>query len=816
MHTQIFDSIDRVPSSEWNRIVGDRRIGLQAEHLRAIEKAKINRLVPRYLVFSNGGGPEAVGTFSRFEIDFSRMDRDLKPGVRDTLKQWHPGFLRLSVVECGLVSGLGEGIASVGGHAGPYLVPFAEASESFARENGADFILFRDVPYSAAGEYGERLGPLGYRPVMGFPGAGMDLRWPTFEAYLESLKSNAHREARRHLEKLADPELTVERIDRFGDQAEELFSLWSAVHDKVDTYSHEELNAEYFRRIDADLGDRSFVIAVRHLGRLAAFALCLDGDDELISLYVGIDYKVNPAFDLYFNLHFLALEEAIRRGRKRIHFGITSYEFKMLIGCELEPLVYFVKHAAMPDCTVSMAHFIGKAIEQPQNPHRPFRNQDAADRAQLPDLAAALEGPGEAASRDVFHKTRTYHRHTDVRLSGLYAFFPEFQSAQEKTVMYRDRTVIMLGSNSYMGLGSHPEVREAAKEAIDRYGTGCSGSPFLNGTLDLHERLRRSLAEFMGKEDALLFSTGYQTNLGVVSALGGRHDVLVLDSLDHASLVDAARLSFADIVRFRHNDMESLETVLRRFPDRGKLIVVDSVFSMEGAIADLPSIVKLAKQYGARLMLDEAHGIGVLGPNGRGAAEAFGLLDDVDIVMGTFSKSFAAVGGFVAADAGVIAYLRHTARSHMFSASLPPAVAATALKAIEIFRREPERRTQVLENARFMADGLSRLGYEIQYRGTAIVPVYCRDEMLALGLFKKLFDEGVYVNPVLSPAVPKGDELLRTSYMAVHDRETLERALGIFAAVRTPAFPSACSETESRDPVRRVPMVVSRACPEPA
>jgi 8-amino-7-oxononanoate synthase len=326
---------------------------------------------------------------------------------------------------------------------------------------------------------------------------------------------------------------------------------------------------------------------------------------------------------------------------------------------------------------------------------------------------------------------------------------------------------------------------------MDIYGTGCSGSPFLNGTLDIHKKLAHSLAAFMRKEDALLFSTGYQTNLGVIGALGGRHSVLIMDSMNHASLVDAARFSLAEIERYRHDDMNDLERLLKKYEKKEKLVISDSVFSMEGTMANIPEIVRLCRQYGARLMLDEAHGLGVLGPGGRGAAEQFGMLDQVDLVMGTFSKSFAAVGGFVAADARVIEYLRLNSRSHMFSASLPPVIVAIVQKALEIIIREPERRLNLLKNAGYLAAKFEDLGYEAPFRGTAIVPVHVGDETLTLGIFNKLFQEGVYVHPVLYPAVPKGQECLRTSTMATHTKEQLDQAVEIFGKVRTPFFPKA-------------------------
>ena len=320
---------------------------------------------------------------------------------------------------------------------------------------------------------------------------------------------------------------------------------------------------------------------------------------------------------------------AFARKPKRINWGISTYDFKFKRGFEAEPMVYFVKHVAQPRLTVALARGLQAAIKQPENPHRAFRSdQDVAERPDLKTLAARLPVvTPPPSSQDVFSKVDAYDRPDSLKVAGIYSFFPAFESSQGPTVRFQGRDVVMLGSNAYLGLGAHPKLVAAAKAALDKYGAGCSGSPLLNGTLDIHLALARSLAAFMQKEDAILCSTGYQTNLGVVSALLTKDDVVVMDQFDHASLVDGARLAGAQIVRFRHNDMESLEDMLRAHPDRGKLVVVDSVFSMEGTVADLPTIVALARKYGARTMVDEAHAIGVLGPGGRGAAELLGVLD---------------------------------------------------------------------------------------------------------------------------------------------------------------------------------------------
>jgi 8-amino-7-oxononanoate synthase len=316
----------------------------------------------------------------------------------------------------------------------------------------------------------------------------------------------------------------------------------------------------------------------------------------------------------------------------------------------------------------------------------------------------------------------------------------------------------MLGTNSYLGLATHPRVKDAACRAIEKYGSGCSGSPMLNGTLDIHNELAYELARFIGKEDTLIFSTGYQTNVGTVSALVNRDDILIMDERNHASLVDGA-FCLVPLRPLTANDTKSLELMLQN-ADKPKLVVTDSLFSMEGTIIDLAETVRLVKQYGARLMLDESHAIGVIGPSGRGVADYYGLTGEVDIIMGTFSKSFASIGGFVAGDHKILDTLKHTARSHIFSASLPPASVAAVLAAIRIIDEEPERRANLIKNAGFLAKGLKDLGYRTSYHGSAIIPVYCGNELLALSAFHKLLEEGVFVNPVTSPAVPKNQEML--------------------------------------------------------
>jgi 8-amino-7-oxononanoate synthase len=384
---------------------------------------------------------------------------------------------------------------------------------------------------------------------------------------------------------------------------------------------------------------------------------------------------------------------------------------------------------------------------------------------------------------DIFEKCKNYTAAKEAMASGIYPYFIPLNENEGTEVVYQGQRLIMCGSNNYLGLTTHPKVREAAIEATKRYGTSCTGSRFLNGTLALHEQLEKELAEWVGKEAALVFSTGMQTNLGTVSALVTRDDVVILDKDDHASIVDGARLGYGKIERFRHNDMEHLEKVLKSIPDTaGKLIVVDGMFSMEGDLAPLAELADLAKKYGARLMVDDAHGMGVLG-GGHGTCAHQGMTDRVDLIMSTFSKSFASLGGFIAGDECTIHYIQHVARALIFSASIPPANAAAALAALQVMRDEPERSERVLAIAEKMRNGFTSLGFNIGDSTTPVIPIIIGDDQRTFLFWKMLFNNGVFVNPVISPAVNAGHQLLRTSYMATHTDDQMDKVLSVFEKV---------------------------------
>lgn len=376
------------------------------------------------------------------------------------------------------------------------------------------------------------------------------------------------------------------------------------------------------------------------------------------------------------------------------------------------------------------------------------------------------------------NKLAKYDLPQKVKAKGVYPYFRCIESEQHTEVMMSGSKVLMFGSNSYLGLTNHPKVVEASIEATRKYGTGCAGSRFLNGTLDLHLELENELAEFVGKESAIIYSTGFQVNLGVVSCITGREDYIICDELDHASIVEGRRLSFSTAFKFKHNNMESLEKELQKCkPESIKLIVVDGVFSMEGDIANLPEIVRLAKKYNASIMVDEAHGLGVLGHQGRGTCDHFGLTKDVDLIMGTFSKSLAAIGGFIAADESIINYLRHNSRSYIFSASNTPAATAAAKAALQIMKTEPERIQRLWDNTNYALTAFRDLDFEIGETSTPIIPLYVRDMEKTFVITRMLFDDGVFVNPVVPPACSPEDTLIRFSLMATHSKDQIDYAI---------------------------------------
>ncbi len=387
---------------------------------------------------------------------------------------------------------------------------------------------------------------------------------------------------------------------------------------------------------------------------------------------------------------------------------------------------------------------------------------------------------------DILDKCRAYTDPQKVQALGVYPYFHPVQSSPGDEVIVDGQKCIMAGSNNYLGLVNHPKVKEAAAEAVRKFGSGCTGSRFLNGTLDLHLELEDRLAKFMKRPAAQVFSTGFQTNLGTISSLAAKSDAIILDRQDHACIVDGARLSYAKVYKFLHNDMDDLRKVIsrvRNIVSGGILIIVDGVFSMEGDITNLPELVKIAEEYGAQIMVDDAHSVGVLGEHGAGTAEHFGLIDKVAITSGTFSKSFASLGGFIVGEKEVINFVKHKARALIFSASIPPSNAAAVIAALDIIEAEPERRERLWENARRMQKEFRDLGFDIGHTATPIIPIVVGDDMDAFVFWKALFENGVFTNPVISPAVPPGKAMIRTSFTATHTDEQLDRIVEAVARV---------------------------------
>lgn len=376
---------------------------------------------------------------------------------------------------------------------------------------------------------------------------------------------------------------------------------------------------------------------------------------------------------------------------------------------------------------------------------------------------------------DLFKKCFDFTRAEDAKKSGLYPYFTEIEKVEGDSVWVNGKKILMVGSNNYLGLFDNAEVKKATIEAVQKYGSSTCGSRFLNGTYSIHVELEEKIAKFMKKDEALMFSTGFQTNLGVISAIAGRNDIIIIDRMVHASIMDAVRLSFAEVVKYKHNDMKDLEEKLGRLPDdKGKIIIVDGVFSMEGDLSNLPEIVKLKKKYNTRLMVDDAHGVGVMGKNGRGTCEHFGVLDDVDLIMTTFSKAFASLGGYVVGDSKIIQYIKHQSRPLIFSASITPAAVGSASRALEFIQNEPWRRERLWEITKIMNRELIKMGYHTGNTETPIIPVFIRDFEKTFKLWHFLRDYGIFTNPVIAPAVPLEDSLIRTSFTAIHSDEDLD------------------------------------------
>lgn len=787
----VYNTVHEVPSQVWEQFVSRKIVGLEIKHLQAIEESQINDIHPYYMIGYKGSVPIGIAYCFSMKIDLARLVNLYPQNVIETVKIWKPGFMEMKIIEVGHIASLGKTIEVLPPFMNDFIYAFNTKLNDIAQSENAELCLIRDIETANYKDISV-VECYGFCPFMGFPIARMPIRWNTFDAYLGALKAKKRYNFLKKREKLSAPEITLEIIEDYAPYSKRLSELWTNVAIRQNGYEHERLTPIYFEKMSEHMKGRSHVAAIKLNGEIVAYGLNLLGDEELFGVAEGMDYNYRDTYDLYANNMFEGIRIACETGKKSINIGVTAYDYKTSIGAEIEPCVYFIKSFQKQEYSKAYADLIRKNIQQPLIHHRVFREEKEGIKNHFPKTANILEITKNHS--DIFEKLLSNTRTDCARAADLYTYCPVFESAQEPVIQHKNRNVIMLGSNAYLGLATHPKIKSAAIEAINKYGSGCSGSPMLNGTLDLHQQLTQKLANFMKKQEALVFSTGYQTNLGVLSAIANRNDVIILDERNHASLVDGALLSRATLVRYKHNNIESLETMLMKYADKPKLVVTDTLFSMEGTIINLPEVVRLSKLYNARILLDESHAIGVMGPTGRGIAEQFGLTNEIDLITGTFSKSLASIGGFVAGDKKIIDSLQHTSRSHIFSASLPPASIAAVLAAIEIIDNEPERRKNLIGNARFLATGLKNLGYTIDYHDSAIIALHCNHELLALTAYQKLFDAGVFVNPVVAPAVPKNREILRISLMATHTEEVLANALKIFKSIKTPFWP--CTNQE--------------------
>ena len=783
-----FSSIAAVPPEVWN---GGMTLPtpMQYKFLELVEKSGINNLRHWNLRVTNAGAELARANIFLSDTDFSTSDAKLSPPARLTIKRWFPNFMTHKVLECGYFTMIGEGLVVRDAQAFPEaLRTVSQEMDRIASEENADFQLIRDVPMEHYEAYREILRPLGYYPVLGFPNAVLPVCWNSLDDYLAALNSKTRLKFRNSLRLKEKFDIDVEFTRDYAEHAATLAALWENVHRNAKDYSREFLDQAFFAHSASVLRENSEVLLFRQRGKIIAFMLNLYGADDYIVLDWGVDYSFEQyrEANLYRAASVLSLQRAIELGKSKMELGITNYTPKMTLGAEIVPLVYFVRHRDNPRYSKTLARLLSANIVQPDPQAHDALSRTGVERVDLQAIEARIKRDQcNLAEHDLFGKVDKYHRADSMRLAGIYGLYPEFRTAQDSCIsLGEQQNVVLLGTNSYLGLATHPDVVSAARRALEKYGTGCSGSPLLNGTLDVHRLLEEELADFMQREAVILCSTGYQTNLAGLSALCGPGDCVLMDARNHRSLFDGVRLSGADCLVYRHNDMAHLKTLLGRTSGRRRIVVTDSLFSMEGTIADLRTICRLVTEFKARLFVDESHAIGVLGPSGRGVCELLGVESEVDLVMGTFSKSFAAIGGFLAGRREVIDFIKHNGGGHIFSASLPASIVETVRAVLRIVRSEPERRADILHKAKFMATSLTELGYRAHYHGSQIVPVVLGSYTLALAAYCRFMDHGVYVNPIGPPAVPEAASGFRTSYIATHQWSDLERALEVFARHR--------------------------------
>lgn len=776
-------SVDAVSSAQWD--TAGRTSGLNKDFLSIVEKSKVNNLKHNYLLLSCQNDIVARANLYEVNFDFSTTDQSLKDCIK-VIKHWQSDFMDFKVLELGLFTMIGDGLDCIDER---YLLPAMEATAqhmiSQAEQLGSDFLLIRDIPLARYQAMQAVLQPLGFLPCSGFTNAVLYNQWQDFEQYLHSMKSKSRTKAKAALNLTEKFGIRVQVLTDYQHLAPQMAALWRNVNQSSKDYSREQLNSEFFALTQHYLPQHSEVITFEHQGKLVGFMYNLIGADEYIMLDWGVDYDFEyyQSANLYRAASLLSVQRMIELGKQRLELGITNYTPKLFLGATLEPKLFFVRHRTDPDKTEALARALTDNIQHDAELTIPacYQTQDRPCWNELQWREFIHREIDGCDATDAFAVVQRFGLPQQLKLAGLYSYYPEFCSGQFATIKNSaGADVVLLGTNSYLGLNTHPHVVAAAIAAVDRYGTGCSGSPLLNGTLDLHNRLVQRITAFSQKPAALLCSTGYQTNLAALSALIQPETLVLMDERNHRSLFDGVALAGGKMRVFAHRNYTQLESILKRSQGYPVLVVTDSVFSMEGSLADLPALVQLKQQYGFRLFVDESHAVGVLGQTGAGAAEHFGCLAQVDVVMATFSKSFASLGGYIAASCKVVNYIKHKGAGHIFSASMPAASAAAALAALDLIEQGSAQRQQLHDNCRYFATGLQAIGFQLQIPPVPIIHLILGHPTLTLAAYQTLLRRHVYVNPIMPPAVPASEAGFRISLMASHRQTELDQALAEF------------------------------------
>ncbi|RRS10046.1 aminotransferase class I/II-fold pyridoxal phosphate-dependent enzyme [Pseudoalteromonas sp. J010] len=783
--TTVYRSLSEIEEQKWDS--AGKSTGLDHKFLNIVEQSKLNNLAHFYIHHQSHDASARANCYV-VDFDFATTDQSLSE-IITPIKTWFPKFMDFKVFELGLFTMIGDGFESTSNAESPcsaeaFLIKTIESMEVLGRECHNDFFLIRDIPTSQIEYLATLLKPYGYLPCSGFTNAVLYNQWSTFDAYLDFQNSKTRNKMRSALKLEEKFGIKVEVTKDFKHLSKEMERLWQNVNKNSKDYSREQLTADFFLQTQLNCPENSEVITLTYQGKLIAFMYNLIGDDDYIMLDWGVDYNFEhyKAANLYRAASLLSIKRMIELKKARLELGITNYTPKLFLSATLEPKAFFIKHKNDPELSEALARTLTDNIHHAEKLSFTDQagNESEVDEQYWRDyIHQLLNG---VTHTDVLHKAKQYSDNLQLKLAGLYGFYPEFYSGQYSTIKNeKNEDIILLGTNSYLGLNTDPRLIEAATTATQHYGTGCSGSPLLNGTLDLHTKLEKSLANLTNKQAALLCSTGYQTNLSALSAIADKDTLVLMDERNHRSLYDAVKLSGAQIKVYAHKDYQQLTRILQRNQNRPSLIVSDTVFSMEGTTADLDALVTIKKTFNSRLFLDESHAMGVVGVYGEGLAVASGLDSDVDLIMGTFSKSFGALGGFVSGDKKVIDYIKHHGSGHIFSASLPASICATVLASINIFKEEPRRREKLKELTQYLSQKLKHIGFNVQgSENVPIIHLILGHGTLAFAAYNILLKRGVYVNPIMPPAVPPEEAGFRISLMANHEAADIDKAIAEF------------------------------------